>query len=164
MDSVYDMISSLNERRQYNQWLKRVPTFTVWKILGYVRRNNLNNVVALEALDRYYNIDRTVMSGVDSDCGYELFGKECFDDDKLSKYPDMTILSGVSGSYVIFGYKGNEYEIEDDFICFRHDSDFEIFGEAKTIFMEMLSKMPNLDFDSKKNIYDIYNSEKELIL
>lgn len=166
MDSVTNMISCLNERRSYNQWLKRIPTFTVWKILGYVRRKYENNAVALEALDKYYNIDRTVMTGMDSECGYKLFGVECEDDEKLMKYPDMTLLSGVPGSYIIFNYSPNEYEIEDDYFSFKSvlDEEETLSGEAKTVFMETLSKMPNLSFDKKFDIYSSINDDKKLML
>lgn len=165
MENINDMIDSLNERRSYNHWLRSVPAFTVWKILGYVRRANLDNAIVLEALDRYYNIDRTVMSGVDSECGYELYGDECMDDDKLSKYPNMTFVSGVPGSYILFSYEPNEYEIEDDYIHFRYDDEeYNFSGEAKTLFMEALSKLPNLDYDSKINLYNYLNFENKLIL
>lgn len=166
MDSVNNMISCLNERRSCNQWLKRIPTFTVWKILGYVRRKNENNSVALDALDKYYNIDRTVMTGMDSECGYKLFGEECEDDERLMKYPDMTLLSGVPGSYIIFNYSPNEYEIEDDYFSFESvlDEDEVLSGEAKTIFMDMLSKLPNLSFDKKFDIYNELNNSKKLTL
>ena len=95
LESVNDMINSLEERRCYNKWLSKIPTFTVWKILDYVRLKYLNNKVVLGALDKYYNIDRTVMTGLDSVCGYKMFGEECFDEEKLSKYPSSTIVSGV---------------------------------------------------------------------
>lgn len=165
LDSVTNMISCLNDRRSCNQWLNKVPTFTVWKILGYVRRKNENNVVVLDALDKYYNIERTVMTGEDSVCGYLLFGEECEDDDRLMKYPDMTRVAGVPGSYIIFSYLPNEYEIEDDFCKFKSFLDDEVLsGEAKTIFMDMVAKMPYVDFNKKMEIYNSVNNSNKLVL
>lgn len=165
MESVNSMIESLQERRSHNQFLRKVPTFTVWKILGYVREKYKNNRVALDALDKYYNIDRTVITGMDSDCGYILRGEEMYDDDKLSKYPSLVSMSGVSSSYIIFDYKGNVYEREDDYIVYEKEPDKEILnGEANTIFMEMLSNMPNLSFERKMDIFNSVNNGKKLTL
>lgn len=154
LESVNDMINSLEERRTYNKWLSKIPTFTVWKILDYVRLKYLNNKVVLGALDKYYNIDRTVMTGLDSVCGYKMFGEECFDDEKLSKYPSSTIVSGVSGSYVIMDYKNNQYEHEDDYIDFKSEFDSEaLCGYAKSDFMNMLYKTNYVSYDVKYEIY-----------
>ena len=71
-ESVQDYINRLEERRQNNHWLKRIPTFTVWKILTYVRDKNLNNAVILEALEKYYNLDRYIITGVNWESGYKL--------------------------------------------------------------------------------------------
>ena len=152
-ESVMDMIDDLEERRKCNQHLSRIPTFTVWKILNYVRRKYKDNAVALEALDKYYNIERTMFTGMDSECGYFLKGEECEDDEKLSKYYSSTIIGGVPGSYIICDYKGNKYETEDDYFVFERELDDEVIsGEATTVFMEALSKMPMLNYDTKMNI------------
>ena len=154
LESVNDMINSLEERRSYNKWLSKISTFTVWKILDYVRLKYLNNKVVLGALDKYYNIDRTVMTGLDSICGYKMFGEECFDEEKLSKYPSSTIVSGVSGSYVILDYQNNCYEHEDDYIDFKSEFDSEVsFGYAKSDFMNMLYKVNYVSYDVKYEIY-----------
>lgn len=164
-DSVQSMIESLNERRSYNQWLKNIPAFTVWKILNYVRERNKDNSVALLALDRYYNIDRTMLTGVNWDSGYTLDGEEKYDDSKLCKYPDMTLISGVSGSYVIFNYMPNAYEVEDDYFAYVSEFDEPVLnGEAKTVFMDKLSKLPNLSSEEKLNIYKSYHDNKKLTL
>jgi len=154
LESVNDMINSLEERRSYNKCLNKVPTFTVWKILDYVRLKYLNNKVVLGALDKYYNIDRTVMTGLDSVCGYKMFGEECFDDEKLSKYPCSTIVSGVTGSYVIMDYKNNQYEHEDDYIDFKSEFDGEVLsGYAKSDFMNLLYSADYVSYDLKYEIY-----------
>ena len=163
-ESVMSLVSDLEERRNCNLHLKNIPTFTVWKILGYVRRKYNDNSVLLDAIDKYYNIDRTMMSGVDSNCGYLLKGDERFDDDTLSKYASSTIVGGVSGSYIICDYKGNKYELEDDY--FKHEVLQEQVseGEATTVFMEALSKMPMLSMDEKIKIRNCFVVNKKYIL
>ena len=163
-ESVNDMIEDLNSRRNANQFLAKVPTFTVWKILNYVREKNSDNSTALEALDKYYNIERTMFTGMDSDCGYVLKGDECYDDEKLSKYPCLTMIGGISGSYIISDYKSNGYEAEDDYMVYEHEDDFVPNGESTTIFMDVLSKMPMLHLNSKLDIRNRYITDVKKIL
>ena len=156
-ESVMDMISDLEDRRKCNQHLSKIPTFTVWKILNYVRRKYSDNAIALEALDKYYNIERTMFTGMDSECGYVLKGEECWDDERLSKYYSSTIIGGVSGSYIICDYKGNKYETEDDYFVYESELDDELLsGEATTVFMDALSKIPMLSFEEKMNIRNAF--------
>lgn len=155
-ESTVDLLDSLNERRSYNQFLKNYPAFSVWKILDYVRCKYEDNAVVLAALDKYYNIDRTIISGVDSDNGYLLFGEECYDDDKLSKYPSLTLVGGVSGSYIISDFKNNKYEREADYMVYGYEEEKVSNGEATTLFMDVLSKMPMLSFQEKNNIRNVY--------
>lgn len=166
LESINDMINSLEERRSYNKCLNKVPTFTVWKILDYVRLKYLNNKVVLGALDKYYNIDRTIMTGLDSVCGYYMFGEECFDDEKLSKYPCSTIVSGVNGSYLIMDYKNNQYEHEDDYIDFKFEFDSEVLcGYAKSDFMNLLYNADYVSYDVKHDLYiKLSKNNKELKL
>ena len=149
-ESVMDFVDELNIKRSYNQFLKNYPAFSVWKILDYVRNKYKNNGVVLDALDKYYNIDRTIFSGVDSNNGYLLFGEECYDYNKLSQYPCLTIVGGVPGSYIISDFKNNKYEREADYLVFGDEEDKVIGGESTTLFMEALSKMPMLSFEEKK--------------
>ena len=58
LEGFNNMINALEEKRNKNMHLKNIPTFTVWKILSYVRKKNINNKLALEVLDKYYNLDR----------------------------------------------------------------------------------------------------------
>ena len=43
LDVFNTLIENLETRRKRNFHLKKVPTFTVWKILSYVRRKNIDN-------------------------------------------------------------------------------------------------------------------------
>ena len=163
-DSVMDLVDDLNTRRSFNQFLKNYPAFSVWKILGYVREKYKNNSVALEALDKYYNIERTMITGLDSENGYLIFGDECYDDEKLSKYPSLTLTGGVPGSYIICDYKKNKYELEDDYFVFGDEEDKVLKGESNTVFMHSLSKMPMLSYEDKMNIRNKYYGDVNLTL
>ena len=72
-------IELLEERRQTNIQLRKLPTFTVWRILSYVRRNNKGNKKILNALDKYYNLDSTWDAGR-STYAYFLKNTNDFDD------------------------------------------------------------------------------------
>lgn len=89
LDVFNTLIENLETRRKRNFYLKKVPTFTVWKILSYVRRKNIDNRLVLDALDKYYNIDRFMLTGDNYESGYKLLesdinrlGEYC-----LVKYP-----------------------------------------------------------------------------
>lgn len=163
-ESVMDLVDDLNTRRSFNQFLKNYPAFSVWKILGYVREKYKNNSVALEALDKYYNIERTMITGLDSENGYLIFGDECYDDEKLSKYPSLTLTGGVPGSYIICDYKKNKYELEDDYFVFGDEEDKVLEGESNTVFMHSLSKMPMLSYEDKMIIRSKYYGDVNLTL
>lgn len=163
-ESVMDLVDDLKTRRSFNQFLKNYPAFSVWKILGYVREKYKNNSVALEALDKYYNIERTMITGLDSENGYLIFGDECYDDEKLSKYPFLTLTGGVPGSYIICDYKKNKYELEDDYLVFGDEEDKVLEGESDTVFMHSLSKMPMLSYEDKMIIRSKYYGDVNLTL
>ncbi len=163
-ESVMDLVDDLNTRRSFNQFLKNYPAFSVWKILGYVRNKYKNNSVALDALDKYYNIERTMITGLDSENGYLIFGDECYDDEKLSKYPSLTLTGGVPGSYIICDYKKNKYELEDDYFVFGDEEDKVLEGESNTVFMHSLSKMPMLSYEDKMIIRSKYYGDVNLTL
>ena len=64
-ESVQVTINELETRRKQNQHLKKIPTLTVWNILTYVNNKNRDNKAVLDALEKYYNIDRYMLTGVD---------------------------------------------------------------------------------------------------
>lgn len=163
-ESVMDFVDEINEKRSHNQFLKNYPGFSVWKILNYVRKKYKNNAVALEALDKYYNIERTMLTGLDSSNGYFIYGDECEDDNMLSKYPSLFLIGGVSGSYIISDYKNNKYELEDDYLKFGDEEDKVLDGEATTVFMHALSKMPMLCYEEKMNARSVYFGDVKKVL
>lgn len=144
-------IELLEERRKCNIQLRKLPTFTVWKILSYVRRKNINNKILLEALDKYYNIDRFMITGDDYVSGYHLL--ECdydtFGDDGLNKYPNDII---ISDGIIVFPYK-NCFEIEDEYFTTLSDNE-KLDNSSNNImansnYMLLLANMTNLDIENK---------------
>lgn len=102
LNDVNIKIDGLLERRKNNRFLKDKDVFTVWRILTYVRNNNLGNDMILKVLDRYYNLDRYIRSGIDFNSGYyfleidEIMYNEILNEQYLdSNYNDFII--GVLG-------------------------------------------------------------------
>jgi hypothetical protein len=160
LESVQDSINGLEERRQKNMHLKRIPTFTVWKILTYVKNKNKNNSVVLEALEKYYNIDRYMLTGIDWKSGYKLLPTDYESGEKLSVFPNSRLIgeSNIGGQYsaVICNYPGNEFEEEDDYSAFDWSLEFEeqpLNNYSKTNFMAALKDMPMLSEELKIEIY-----------
>ena len=160
MESVQDSINGLEERRQNNMHLKRIPTFTVWKILTYVKNKNKNNSVVLEALEKYYNIDRYMLTGIDWKSGYKLLPTDYETGEKLSAFPNSRLIgeSNAGGEYsaVISEYPGNEFEEEDNYTAFDWSIEFDeqpSNNYSKTNFMTALASMPMLSEELKIEIY-----------
>ena len=157
-------IELLEERRNCNMQLKNLPTFTVWKILSYVRRKNTNNKILLTALDKYYNIDRFIITGEDCISGYNLleYDYNSLSDDILEKYPNS---ANKCYNNIIFSYE-NCFEIEDEY--FSKTIDNEISNNtynnvAKSNFMLYLANMSNLDLEIKNIIKNKLNCSKPLV-
>ena len=138
LDVFNTLIENLETRRKRNFHLKKVPTFTVWKILSYVRRKNIDNRLVLDALDKYYNIDRFMLTGDNYESGYKLLesdinrlGEYC-----LVKYPSTTLMTGG----IINDFENNSFEIEDDY----YDGLFELSC------IEEMSLMSNISVEDKR--------------
>ncbi len=143
-DAFNYSIELLEERRQFNIQLRKLPTFTVWKILSYVRRKNENNKIILSALDKYYNIDRYIIAEDNCIDGYYMLDSEY--STRYDKYPsDFIVTDGI----IFFSYK-NCFEKEDDYFVelasFDKTDDVESWVSN---FMIELAYMPNLDIESK---------------
>ena len=164
LDAFGYAIELLEERRQKNIQLKKLPTFTVWKILSYVRRKNLNNLTALKALDRYYNLERYMITGDNYKSGYLLsdYDSETLGEESLKKYPNDII---ISDGLILFPYE-NCFEIEDYYFAepsIIADSEEPYDQEAPTTFMLKLSTMPNLDIETKNNMRKKLTNDKTLV-
>ena len=135
------MINDLEERRNNNYHLMNVPTFTVWKILSFVRKKNNRNSTALRALDRYYNLDRFIIAHDDSKYGYYI------PEDDVSicnNYPDLSLYNKVSGDTIIFNYRGNKFEEEDEYYASTLDV-IPTYSFYPSKFANELSKIPMIE-------------------
>ena len=151
LDVFNTLIENLETRRKRNFHLKKVPTFTVWKILSYVRRKNIDNRLVLDALDKYYNIDRFMLTGDNYESGYKLLesdinrlGEYC-----LVKYPSTILMTGG----IINDFENNSFEIEDDY----YDGLFELSC------IEEMSLMSNLTVQDKESIKSRLGTGKKLV-
>lgn len=151
LDVFNTLIENLETRRKRNFHLKKVPTFTVWKILSYVRRKNIDNRLVLDALDKYYNIDRFMLTGDNYESGYKLLesdinrlGEYC-----LVKYPSTILMTGG----IINNFENNSFEIEDDY--------FNGLFELSCI--EEMSLMSNLSVQDKESIKSRLETGKKLV-
>lgn len=151
LDVFITLIENLETRRKRNFYLKKVPTFTVWKILSYVRRKNIDNRLVLDALDKYYNIDRFMLTGDNYESGYKLLesdinrlGEYC-----LVKYPSTILMTGG----IINDFENNSFEIEDDY----YDGLFELSC------IEEMALMSNLTVQDKESIKSRLGTGKKLV-
>lgn len=151
LDVFNTLIENLETRRKRNFHLKKVPTFTVWKILSYVRRKNIDNRLVLDALDKYYNIDRFMLTGDNYESGYKLLesdinrlGEYC-----LVKYPSTILMTGG----IINDFENNSFEIEDDY----YDGLFELSC------IEDMALMSNLTVQDKESIKSRLGTGKKLV-
>lgn len=155
LEEIYVKIEGLNQRRSAHLFLRHKNPFTVWKILDYVREKNYNNQVALKALDKYYNIDRYMQTGVNWESGYVLVKNDidCIENNETYLYDNAIIKS-----------RKNEFESEDEFFETEIE-DFPMHNVAFSCYMENLSQIKMLSLEEKQKIYNkIFNtSEKTLV-
>lgn len=150
--SVFNtLIENLETRRKRIFHLKKVPTFTVWKILSYVRRKNIDNRLVLDALDKYYNIDRFMLTGDNYESGYKLLESDIYrlGEGSLVKYPSTILMTGG----IINDFENNSFEIEDDY----YDGLFELSC------IEEMSLMSNLSVQDKESIKSRIETGKKLV-
>ena len=160
LEIVQEMINKLEERRPKNLHLKRIPTFTVWKILTYVKNKNKDNATVLDALEKYYNIDRYILTGINWESGYKLLPIDYETGEKLSGFPNSRLIweSNAGGEYsaVISEYPGNEFEEEDNYTAFDWSIEFDEQPSnncSKTNFMTALASMSMLPEKLKSGMF-----------
>lgn len=161
LSDVMTKINGVKERRSKNRFIRNTEAFTVWKILTYVRDNNLNNVCVLSALDKYYNIERYMLTNIDWNSGYiYLQIDEIMNEEYLNK-PNDKIEPNTTYTAIISVYKGNEFEKEDDYFAYEWlEEKLVIESEPKTEFMKKLAESEMLDIESKQKLFSIINSIK----
>lgn len=140
MSSTKLLIEELLNRRETNILLKGKNPFTVWKILTYVRNKNQNNIKLLNALDKYYNLDRYIIFGINSESGYEL---------------NNTDLKEYINNFNIYSLEQqNSFEKEDNYFEKLSKKDASNNNKTyKTLFMMNLDYMPNISLEEKKELY-----------
>lgn len=151
LDVFNTLIENLETRRKRNFYLEKVPTFTVWKILSYVRRKNIDNRLVLDALDKYYNIDRFMLTGDNYESGYKLLESDVYrlGEGSLVKYPSTILMTGG----IINDFENNSFEIEDDY----YDGLFELSC------IEEMALMSNLSVQDKESIKSRLETGKKLV-
>lgn len=154
-------IELLEERRQTNIQLRKLPTFTVWRILSYVRRNNKGNKKILNALDKYYNLDRFIIAEDDCTTGYYMTESDYEDSERYYKYPNDII---IAGGIIILSYK-NCFEEEDNYFdeCPVLDENEKYADTNISDFLEVLANMPTLDIETKRSVRRKIISNKVLM-
>lgn len=154
-------IELLEERRQTNIQLRKLPTFTVWRILSYVRRNNKGNKKILNALDKYYNLDRFIIAEDDCTTGYHMTESDYEDSERYYKYPNDII---IAGGIIILSYK-NCFEEEDNYFdeCPVLDETEKYADTNISDFLEVLANMPTLDIETKRSVRRKIISNKVLM-
>ncbi len=154
LEAFNNIINALEYQRQKNMHLKKMPTFTVWKILSYVRRKHINNDTILKVLDKYYNLDRYMLTNYNYQSGYYITEEELNED---YTFPDPEVYTGN----IIFKYIGNEYEEEDNY--YIEKSLYRTFKEnyAISAFVVLVKDAPMIDLESKKELYQKYNYNKD---
>lgn len=154
LEAFNNIINALEYQRQKNMHLKKMSTFTVWKILSYVRRKHINNDTILKVLDKYYNLDRYMLTNYNYQSGYYITEEELNED---YTFPDPEVYTGN----IIFKYIGNEYEEEDNY--YIEKSLYRTFKEnyATSAFVVLVKDAPMIDLDSKKELYQKYNYNKD---
>lgn len=165
-DECMVKINNLLDRRKNNRFLNNNNPFTVWKILTYVRNRYFYDKNVVDALDRYYNIERYILTGINFKSGYVfLESDEEVYDCSINKIPYNMIFGGVRTTYecssIMLKYDGNEFEKEDDYFVYSwiEDVDYRTTnGEVYTNFINGLINMEGLSLEEKESIY------KDLVL
>lgn len=135
----------------------RGSIFTVWKILSYVREKCKNNDVFLKALDKYYNIDRYVISGRDYNSGYRLLkiDAEMMTNDDYKRYP--------SSDMVVIDFNEYVFEMVDEYFVCEYDTDIydkSNKGYSSSNFMSSLVNGSMLDIENKRKILENINKNR----
>ena len=147
------LVSEVQKRREQDSILKDIPAFTVWKMLTYVRNKYADNAEILKALDKYYNLDRYMMTQCDWESGYNMSTDDLLLEHELEKFPKNYIVSsGFPGDAIIAMSEGNGIELEDDYCSF--DEEECLNGTSYSNFSVQLSQMDMLPLEKKMEVYN----------
>lgn len=161
LDELTLRIQGLKERRSQNRLLKNTDAFTVWKILTYVRDNNLDDETVLTALDKYYNLERYMLTGINWNSGYiYLQIDEILNAEYLNSTPSIPLEPNANYTSIITIYKGNAYEKEDEYYDYEWLQEDEKISskEPTTEFVKELVNCEMLSSEEKRKLYYEINS------
>lgn len=152
--AVQDMIQKVEDRRKYHNEISNTKTFTVWKILTYVREKNITNPKLLKALDKYYNLDRYITTGLNYESGYEFLesdinNKDICDKDYLLRISQDHVIYSIVNAYKKFNKFEDEDEYFDSYIEYNNINDDY---DYTTRLMYMIGEMPPIKEEDKKEL------------
>ena len=122
-------------------------------MLTYVRNKYADNAEILKALDKYYNLDRYMMTQYDWESGYNMSNSDLLLEHELKKFPKNYIVSsGFPGDAIIAMSEGNGIELEDNY-CSCEDEEECLNGTSYSNFSAQLSQMDMLPLEKKMEVY-----------
>ena len=155
------MINDLEERRNSSENLRKIPTFTVWKILSLIRDKYERNEVVLKALDKYYNLERYNIAKDDSEYGYYI-------PNNIEEYPQNYPSTNIyipfhDGTGVSYMHRRNKFEKEDDYFAIDYNADELRENYYPTIFANELKNSEMIS--NKKELFkEIIKAKQKVIV
>ena len=148
-------IQEIQERRNKNKILKDKEFITVWRILNYVRDKNKDNLTYIKALDKYYNLERYIKTGINWNSGYILLESDVKEYINLEEdYNNSQNNKEFICIEIIPNYLTNEFEQEDDYFIFEWLNEEELKPiSSYSGFMNGLNLIQNLTEQEKQQLY-----------
>lgn len=148
-------IQEIQERRNKNKILKDKEFITVWRILNYVRDKNKDNLTYIKALDKYYNIERYIKTGINWNSGYIMLESDVKEYINLEEeYNNSKKNKEFICIEIIPNYLTNEFEQEDDYFIFEWLNEEELKPiSSYSSFMNGLNLIQNLTEQEKQQLY-----------
>ena len=148
-------IQEIQERRNKNKILKDKEFITVWRILNYVRDKNKDNLTYIKALDKYYNIERYIKTGINWNSGYIMLESDVKEYINLEEeYNNSKNNKEFICIEIIPNYLTNEFEQEDDYFIFEWLNEEELKPiSSYSSFMNGLNLIQNLTEQEKQQLY-----------
>ena len=148
-------IQEIQERRNKNKILKDKEFITVWRILNYVRDKNKDNLTYIKALDKYYNLERYIKTGINWNSGYLMLESDVKEYINLEEdYNNSKNNKEFICIEIIPNYLTNEFEQEDDYFIFEWLNEEELKPiSSYSSFMNGLNLIQNLTEQEKQQLY-----------
>ena len=148
-------IQEIQERRNKNKILKDKEFITVWRILNYVRDKNKDNLTYIKALDKYYNLERYIKTGINWNSGYIMLESDVKEYINLEEdYNNSKKNKEFICIEIIPNYLTNEFEQEDDYFIFEWLNEEELKPiSSYSSFMNGLNLIQNLTEQEKQQLY-----------